>query len=109
MINGSVRFTGLAAAEGNFSFISSGTQLKAKAAFVDPKTGKTHGWTETSAGWSKETLVALENLRACIERDFSRVHFTETTDSSGDSATPAAGSPTGIGENLRQETEAPQL
>jgi hypothetical protein len=110
VIVGNVRFTGLAAAEGTFSFISStGVQLKAKAAFVDPKTGKTHGWTHTEMGWSKETLVALENLRTCIERDLSRVHFTEMDGFSADSETTRAGTPGGIGESLREDAEAPQV
>lgn len=109
MINGLIRFNSLAMAEGSFSFLGVNIQLRGKAAFVDTKTGKTHGSTESNAGWSKETFAALDQLRACMERDLARVHFSESSESSGILGTPHAEPPSGIGENLRGGGEAPQL
>jgi len=50
--------------------------LTARAAFVDTRTGNTHGWTEgTGTIWSEETKRALVALVELMELDLSRLHF----------------------------------
>lgn len=103
MIRGTVRFNGLALGEGSFTFLN-GTGLRAKVAFINAETGKTHGWTESTGGWSKETLKKLEELRALIEQDFARLHLTVQE---ADSA--ASEGSSGLGEFLGSELDAPQV
>ena len=109
MVHGSIKFSGLAVAEGTFSFLNTTVSLKSKAAFVDPSTGKTHGWTETSAGWSKETLVALDAVRELMERDLARVHFESIQETGTISTSPNQGGPPGIRENLGSGDDSDQI
>lgn len=103
MLRGNVRFTALAMGEGSFSFLTPTVQLKAKAAFIDPDTGKTHGWTETGAGWSPETIRKLEELKECMERDLAAVHFEGHESSSSGITRKPAGAPSGLGEHLQAD------
>lgn len=105
MIRGSARFDGLALGEGTFSFLATSPQLKTKTAFISSASGKTHGWTEATGGWSKETMLALEALRECIEKDLAGVHFTSFEDSTGPTPERTAGAipPGGLGEHLQSE------
>lgn len=51
-------------------------QISAKAAFVDTRTGRTHGWT-TNLVWSREVFEALDTFRAVLEKHLATVHFTD--------------------------------
>jgi hypothetical protein len=104
MQSGTPKFNAIAALEGSFSFSALGAALNVKAAFVDTKTGHTHGWM-TGAGltWSKQTMDALNQLRDSMEADLARLHFEDGTvgtveKSSGvSSPSPALG---GLNEHL---------
>lgn len=78
--------------------------LVAHAAFVNTKTGRTHGRT-TGRQWSKETLSKLEELKECMERDMGRQHFG---DGMADATTSTAPSkePVGIGEHLGDDARS---
>lgn len=49
-------------------------KMSAKAAFVNSKTGHTHGWT-THEVWSPATLLKLRELCASMEADLAAAHF----------------------------------
>lgn len=109
MVRGSPKFDGLALGEGSFNFLSPTIQLKTKAAFINNASGQTHGWTVSESGWSKETMQALNELRACIERDLAGIHLADQNEPSGIStASPFASAPPGLGEHLREDG-APQV
>ena len=106
MVKGTPRFDGIALCDGTFNLLSTAATLTAKAAFVDNTTGKTHGWTEVRAGWSKETLRKLKELQESMENDLAGVHFTGSSSSFNDSD--GEGAPPGLGEHLRTG-DAPQI
>jgi hypothetical protein len=106
MLKGTPRFDGLALCEGTFNLLSTAPTLTAKAAFVDNTTGKTHGWTEVRAGWSKETLRRLQELQESMENDLAAVHFIGNASSLNGSG--GEGAPPGLGEHLRSD-DAPQI
>jgi len=71
--------------------------LVAKAAFVNTKTGATHGWTEgTGTIWSAETKAAVAALAASMEKDLAVLHFGGTRESTGFSSAATSG----LGEHL---------
>jgi hypothetical protein len=74
MINGSPKFNGMAMGEGKFSFLGTTIHLEGKAAFIDNRTGQTHGWTHNTS-WSKDTIDKLMELRAAMEVDLGRMHL----------------------------------
>ena len=76
MIQGQAKFDGIAVFEGTFSFLNPTVHLEGKAAFVDSKTGDTHGWTK-STQWSPEVIAKLAELRALMEVDLGRLHMHE--------------------------------
>ncbi len=73
--------------------------LTAQAAFVDTKTGATHGWTKgEGAIWSEETKSAAAVLAASMERDLAKLHFgTQPSEVALPTSGPAA---SGLGEHL---------
>jgi hypothetical protein len=71
--------------------------LTAKAAFVNTKTGSTHGWTQgAGAIWSEETKAAARVLAVSMENDLAKLHFG--TRPEAQSSQPTARS--GLGEHL---------
>lgn len=97
----SVKFDTIRVAEITVNFLEATPAVTAKAAFVNTKTGATHGWT-TGKRWSEETMIALAALRESMERDLVGQHFDDGSVSS--SATTSSGSPRdafqGLGEHL---------
>jgi hypothetical protein len=84
MIEGTIVFDGIAIGELKANLIGASPQLSAKAAFIDTKTRKTHGWTlAENMPWSKETLAALDALCVCMERDMSALHMVGQADGQG--------------------------
>lgn len=73
--------------------------LVADAAFVNTKTGATHGWTKGEGTiWSEETKAAAAALEACVERDMARQHFGSLPTELGSTV---PGQPAqGLGEHL---------
>lgn len=82
------KFDTLRVAEITVNITDTPPTIKARAAFVSTKTGRTHGWTTAASGWSNDTMEKLRELRDCMERDMLFTHFGEdslspTTTSSG--------------------------
>lgn len=105
MIEGAPKFGGLAVGEFTCSLLGATVQLKAKAAFVDKRTGQTHGWTEGSGNlWSTATLQKMRELVELMEADLARVHFDNAATAPTAVATDPTASPGlsgGIGEHLK--------
>jgi len=69
-------FDKIVVGEISVDLLTASPKLSAKAAFVNTKTGSTHGWT-TGTQWSAETVEKLRELRALMERDLESVHFAD--------------------------------
>ncbi len=88
-------------------------KLTAKAAFINSKTGHTHGWTNHMV-WSPATLLKLRELVESMELDLASAHFVEGGEAS---STTGGGlfesspqhsepnSPRGLGEHLESSTK----
>lgn len=76
-----VKFDGIRVAEITVNFLEVSASVSAKAAFVNTKTGATHGWT-TGKRWSDETMAKLVELREMMERDLAAIHFEDGSSSS---------------------------
>ena len=71
--------------------------LTAKAAFVNTKTGATHGWTEGGGTiWSTETKAAVAALVASMEKDLAAVHLGGPRETQGFNSALSSG----LGEHL---------
>lgn len=79
----------------------------ATAALVNTEQGSTHAWL-TSAGvqWSKDTAVALQQLKACLERDLADAHLVEG--GASELTTPDVTSG-GLGEHFGETDDAPSV
>lgn len=101
MIKGSTKFDAIAVGEFTAAFIGPTLEFKAKAAFVDSKTGQTHGWT-TNQTWSPPTLAKLHELRALMEADLGAMHLEGGGEVVANAAAPPRipQVPTGIGEHV---------
>lgn len=101
-----VKFNAVRVAEITVSVIETPSVISAKAAFVNTETGNTHGWTNCKS-WSPETLEKLRELRECMERDISAIHFVDGA--IGPAATTSGGgireSFKGLGEHLGSSDE----
>jgi len=102
MKKGTAIFDGLAILEFEYRFVSGGSQLEAKAAFVHSKSGATHGST-TCYSWSPETMKKLNELLDAMESDLAARHFSE----SSTPITPESFG--GIGEVLADEDDVKQI
>jgi hypothetical protein len=114
MIVGQPKFTGLVIGELTINKMAPTTKITAKAAFVDPNTGVTYGWTTAEGAlWSKETLEKLNELTAYMEADIARIHFADGGSSAGVIGAPILAGPAvasaggGLGEHLG--TDAPSV
>lgn len=107
MIRGNTKFDGLAVGEGSFSFLGATLHLEAKAAFVNSRTGDTHGWTKNTQ-WSPQVIEKLKELRALMEVDLGHIHLQgggevlSTAVPLGTALTSTEGG--GLGEHLREPT-----
>lgn len=103
MIKGTPKFDGLAVTKMELDFIKNPIHIEVSAAFVNSKTGDTHGWTRSSGGWSEETRALIKQLREAMERDMASSHLTDadtaapTTGKAGITLGPTTG---GLGEHL---------
>lgn len=95
------KFDTIRVAEISVNLLETPALISAKAAFVNTKTGATHGWT-TCKSWSEETVAKLRELRESMERDLANTHFEDGSSSS--SPTTSGGSVRegfqGLGEHL---------
>ena len=75
-VAGTPKFNAIAVAKLDANFMGPTLSLKATAAFVDEKTGNTHGWTEgVGEVWSDKTMKKLNELRQSMEEDFAAKHL----------------------------------
>lgn len=74
MIRGNPKFDSVSIGELSVSFLGSTLTFEGKAAFVDSKTGGTHGWTKNTQ-WSPATIAKLKELRALMELDLAALHL----------------------------------
>jgi hypothetical protein len=117
MVRGTLVPDGLAVLEVQASFLPGG-QLSAKAAFVNTKTGRTHGYTEHTT-WSPGTLAKLDELRALMEEDVAARHMEgyapatkpgQVAPDPAASTTPFAGSSGGgLGEFYSNRSDADSM
>jgi hypothetical protein len=79
--------------------------IVAHAAFVNIENGRTYGRTQCQ-NWSKATLEKLAELRALMEADVAAMVFVQPR-----AGTPVLeqSEPTGIGEQLRTNSDAQQV
>lgn len=107
MIRGNPKFDSVSVGEGTFNFLGSTLQFEAKAAFVNSRTGDTHGWTKNTQ-WSAGVIEKLKELRALMEVDLGQLHLENggevlvTTTSSAGGGIPPAPVP-GLGEHLKDQ------
>ncbi len=108
MIQGVPKFDAIAIFNGEFSFMGPTVSLKIKAAFVNTKTGHTHGWT-TGEGpiWSKNTMDLLGKLRLAMEEDLAKLHLTDGSSVSEVEAGLVETGGGGLGEHLGSGGEEP--
>jgi hypothetical protein len=74
VIKGTTKFDGIAIGEFQAKFVGPTLEFVAKAAFVNSKTGDTHGWT-TNRTWSPQVITKLKELKGLMELDLGAVHF----------------------------------
>jgi hypothetical protein len=105
MIQGTLKVTGLAMGEFSVNLLGTTVQMKAKAAFVDSRTGATHGWTEGNQ-WSHGTIEKMRELVLLMEADMARQHF-ESGGSTESPIDPTAkpGMSGGLGEHIGGDGE----
>jgi hypothetical protein len=101
MIKGYAKFDSIVVGELTAAFIGPTLDFKAKAAFVDSKTGQTHGWT-TSQTWSPPVIAKLKELRELMEMDLGAVHFEGGGEVVSNTVTPQRVGPaaTGLSEHV---------
>jgi hypothetical protein len=101
VIDGNPKYTALTIGEFAANFLGSTVKLTAKAAFVDPRTGHTHGWTSCES-WSPETIEKMREFVASLENDLARQHFqghTAAVTGALDNSKPSGIAAGGIGEH----------
>ena len=82
-------------------------EMKAKLAFVNSKTGKTHGWT-THTTWSPAVMAKLRELTDMMEEEAARFQF-ESGPGQAFGAPPSHSTVGGLGEHLGKGDEPPQV
>lgn len=108
MKTGTLKFDGISIGELTANFMQGPgvISMKAKVAFVNSKTGATHGWT-TQEQWSPAVLEKLKELAMLMEEDVSRVQFSDAGSSAIGASGRAPDPVGGLGEHLKEE--APQI
>lgn len=107
MIDGTLKATGIAVGEFSCNVLSATVKLTAKAAFIDARSGQTHGWTSCDS-WSPATMAKMREFMEAMELDLARQHFTAfspTTSNVADPARPAGIPEGGLGEHVGGEGE----
>jgi hypothetical protein len=110
MIKGTAKFDGITIGEFTAEFMGPTLHLTAKAAFVNSRSGDTHGWT-TNKTWSPSVIDKLRELKLLMEIDLAAIHldYVELV-SAPITSTPSHSSrePGGIGEHVG-DGAVPQL
>jgi hypothetical protein len=97
-VTGTPKFDQLVVSEITVNFLNSPVSLDVVAAFVNSKTGETHGWTKGHGSlWSENTKEKLKALREAMESDIGKAHFVGSVTKSVGSEASFKG---GLGEHL---------
>jgi len=104
MIEGSLKCSGIAVGEFSVNLLDATVRMRAKAAFIDPKTGATHGWTEGGV-WAPATVAKMRELVALMEEDLARQHFVGGVEAVNASAASLGGLAGGLGEHIGDDGE----
>lgn len=80
--------------------------MKAKVAFINSKTGATHGFTHHEQ-WSPATIAKLKELAELMEEDVSRVQFSEASAPGIGTSQSSTGPIGGLSEHLN--VDPPQV
>lgn len=109
MKKGTPSFDGLAIGELSANFMGGPgvVELKAKVAFINTRTNKTHGWTNHST-FSPAVIAKLKELTDLMEEEVARVQFSDVPGTFGGGSPPAAAPTGGLGEFLGAG-DAPQV
>lgn len=91
------------------NFTTVDPKLAGHAAFVDLKTGNTYGETSIFSRWSRPTMEALANLRACMEQDIADIVFLSNSTASTEAGSLATRPPDGISEHATAQSEAASI
>jgi len=105
MIQGSPKFDGIAVAKIEIDFLKNPVHIEVQAAFINTKTGDTHGWTRGGNVFSDRTRTLLLQLRDSMEQDLADRHFSTGGSSLNTSGPPRAEHVGGISEFLGTTTE----
>jgi hypothetical protein len=103
---GQPKFTGLAIGEITVNRLNAALRMEAKAAFINTRTGQTHGWT-TGNQWTPPTLAKLNELLTLMEEDMARTHFEQGEAATTQTATNVNGNTPrgGLGEYITDPTD----
>jgi hypothetical protein len=105
-IQGTPKFNGIAVAKIEVDFLRNPVHIDVQAAFVNVKTGDTHGWTRGTPGWSDKTRELISSLRLSMEEDLAARHLEGgASPVSSASSSKVGGEPTGLGEFLGSTQE----
>lgn len=108
MIQGIPNIDGLSIANIEIDFTKNPIHIRARAGFVNTKSGQTMGWTDFINGpWKKETLERLRAFTDSLESDIASVYL----DNSSGIITTTEKSPvavSGLGEFL-EKNDAPSV
>jgi len=101
VIDGNPKYTALSVGEFSCNLLGNTVKLTAKAAFVDPRTGATHGWTQCDS-WSPETMEKMREFVNSLESDLARQHFSGFAPAAAilDVSKPAGVPSGGLGEHV---------
>lgn len=108
MKTGTPRFDGISIGELTANFMQGPgvVAMKAKVAFVNSKTGATHGFAHHEQ-WSPAVIAKLKELTELMEEDVSRVQFSDAGAPGIGASQSSTGPVGGLGEHLN--TEPPQV
>lgn len=95
MRQGTPKFDGLTVAEINAVF-TGGLSVETTFAFVNTRTGASHGWTKMTTA-SPKSIDLLKALAASLEEDAAKQHFDEGSDTTATAVTQPT---SGLGELL---------
>lgn len=111
MIRGTAVFDGLVVATLDADFTKATIVLRARAGFVNTKTGQTHGWTDGDGGiWSQRSMQKLAELRASLEEDLAARHLSQSGfEEESKPKTASSGEPGGLTEHLGSKDPTPSV
>ena len=103
LLEGRLKFDGLAILELSVNFTGATLLLDCKAAFTNQASGSSLAWTSSKGPWSQNTIDTLRELRRSMEVDLLNVYCESGTLNLPDDRPRAGLPPGGIGEHLAED------